>query len=93
MDVISGDIPDGSTFQISIGGTEQLILTSNYPIFQKVGIRGVFFLGTPTPAMNGMISWLTALFMRFGIDGFSHRSVAVDGVSLRAANRRGKLCL
>ncbi|MEE2787673.1 MAG: outer membrane protein assembly factor BamA [Myxococcota bacterium] len=46
MDVISGDIPDGTTFPISIGGTEQLIfnLELEYPIFQKVGIRGVFFL-------------------------------------------------
>ena len=46
MDIISGDIPDGRTVPISIGGTEQLILNLEleYPIFQKVGIRGVFFL-------------------------------------------------
>ncbi len=38
--------PDAPTFGQDIGGTEQLILNAEfeYPIFQKVGIRGVFFL-------------------------------------------------
>jgi outer membrane protein insertion porin family len=38
--------PDAPTVEQDIGGTEQLILNAEfeYPIFQKVGIRGVFFL-------------------------------------------------
>ena len=46
IDVISGGLPDGRTTAVNIGGTEELLfnLELEYPIFQKVGIRGVFFL-------------------------------------------------
>jgi outer membrane protein insertion porin family len=46
IDVISSGLPDGSATPINIGGTEELLfnLELEYPIFQRVGIRGVFFL-------------------------------------------------
>lgn len=38
--------PDSATVQQNIGGTEQLLLNAEleFPIFQKIGIRGVFFV-------------------------------------------------
>ncbi len=44
--LVAGGLPDAPTTDINIGGTEQAIanLELEYPIFQKVGIRGVFFL-------------------------------------------------
>jgi outer membrane protein insertion porin family len=39
---------DSSTEEINIGGTEQFFvnLELEYPVFQRVGIRGVFFIDT-----------------------------------------------
>ncbi|MEE2755936.1 MAG: outer membrane protein assembly factor BamA [Myxococcota bacterium] len=44
--IISSGLPFGRTAANNIGGTEELIfnLELEYPIFQKVGIRGVFFM-------------------------------------------------
>ncbi len=45
LDFVSGGLPDAPTTSINIGGTEQAIANFEleYPIFQRVGIRGVFF--------------------------------------------------
>jgi outer membrane protein insertion porin family len=45
IQVPSSQRPDSSTLGQNIGGTEELLLNAEleFPIFQKVGIRGVFF--------------------------------------------------
>ncbi len=45
MSIISGGVPYGTSYRINEGGTEQILLNAEieYPIFQQVGVRGVFF--------------------------------------------------
>ena len=45
MSIISGGIPYGTSYRINEGGTEQLLMNAEieYPIFQQVQVRGVFF--------------------------------------------------
>ena len=48
IDVPSSGLVDSGTEQLNIGGTEQFFvnLEIEYPVFQAVGIRGVFFIDT-----------------------------------------------
>ena len=45
LSIINGGAPYGTSYRINQGGTEQFLLNAEveYPIFQQVGIRGVFF--------------------------------------------------
>ncbi len=45
LTVFDAQRPDSGTFKYNVGGTQQLLMNAEFefPIFQKVGIRGVFF--------------------------------------------------
>ena len=46
LGIVNGGTPYGTTYRINEGGTEQLVMNGEieYPIFQPVNVRGVFFL-------------------------------------------------
>ena len=77
IDLISGGLPDAPTSSINIGGTEQAVanIELEYPIFQRVGIRGVFFMdvGNAFERTDSITEKFDALRYAwgFGIRGFS----------------------
>lgn len=70
MSIISGGVPYGTSYRINEGGTEQLLMNAEieYPIFQQVGVRGVFFFdgGNAFQVDDTLISKVNSLRYAWG---------------------------